>query len=72
MLAASGTANAGVENKDAHSIFRSEFPHSVEDCMQEEGSTGRREGVDSKTDWHTMCMSLETLLQVLRSDLASK
>jgi len=71
MLATSGAANAGIDNKDVHGVFRFEFPPSVEDCIQEEGRAGRRNGADHTTDWYCICISLESFLSVLRRVLTS-
>ena len=40
ILVTSGAANAEIDNKDVHGVFRFEFPPSVEDCIQEEGRAG--------------------------------
>ena len=40
MLATSGAANAGIDNKNVHGVFRFEFTPSVEDFIQEEGRVG--------------------------------
>ena len=71
MLATSGAANAGIDNKNVHGVFRFEFPPSVEDCIQEEGRAGRRIGADHTTDWYCICMSLESFLSVLRRVLTT-
>ena len=71
MLATAGAANAGIDNKNVHGVFRFEFPPSIEDCIQEEGRAGRRVGADHLTDWYYCCISLESLLSVLRRVLTS-
>ena len=72
MLATSGAAHSGIDNKDVHGVFIFEFPPSIEDCVQEEGRAGRRVGANSSTDWYNICKSLESFLSVLRRVLTSK
>ena len=71
MLPISGAANTGIDNKGVHGVFRFEFPPSIEDCIQEEGMAGRRNGADHTTDWYCICISLESFLSVSRRVLTS-
>ena len=40
MLATSGAANTGIDNKNVHGVFCLEFLPLVGDCIQEEGRAG--------------------------------
>ena len=71
MLATSGAVNAGIDNKNVHGVFHFEFPSSVEDFIREEGRAGWRSGADHTTDWHYVCVSLESFLSVLRRVLTT-
>ena len=72
MIATSGAANAGIDNKEVHIVLCFEYPPSIEYCIQEEGRDGRRFGDDYRTDWYCICISLESFIAVLRRLLLSK
>ena len=65
LLAASGAANAGIDNPNVCDIFRFDFPPLVEDAIQEEGRAGRRVGASPSTDKYTICISLEPVLSLI-------
>ena len=66
LFATSGAANAGIDNPQVHGVFRSEAPPSIVDCLQERGRAGRRPGASSQTDFHTITISLESMLILLQ------
>ena len=72
LLARSGAANAGIDNPNVCIIFRFEFPWSVADTIQEEGRASRRVGSSPSTDKYTICISLESVLLLIRRILISE
>ena len=71
MLATSGAANDGIDNKNVHGVFRFKFPPSIEDCIQEEDRADRRVGADHTTGWYSICISLESFMSILRRVLTT-
>ena len=69
ILATSGAANAGIDNKNVHGVFRFEFRPSVEDCIQEEGRAGRKCGAAHTTDWYYICISLESFFECVEEGI---
>ena len=64
LLATSGAANCGIDNKNIYCVFHGEIPPSCEDMVQEEGRAGRRADANPMTDSYTVCISLESLLKL--------
>ena len=71
MISISGAINVNIDNKDVHGVFKLEFPSSIEECIHDDGSVGRRVGANSSTDWYNICISLEPFLSIPRRILTS-
>jgi superfamily II DNA helicase RecQ len=66
LTATSGAANAGIDDPEVFGVCRTEFPPSVLDVKQEKGRAGRRPTADPSTDWYLLCISLESIVILLK------
>jgi hypothetical protein len=66
LTATSGAANAGIDDPEVFGVCRSEFLPSLLDVRQEKGRAGRRPTVNSFTDWYMVCISLESIIILLK------
>jgi hypothetical protein len=66
LTATSGAANAGIDDPEVFGVCRTEFPPSLLDVKQEKGRAGRRPLAHPGTDWYMVCISLESLVILLK------
>ena len=66
LTATSGAANAGIDDAEVYGVCRLEFPPSCLDVKQEKGRAGRRRSAAPMSDWYLLCISLETLVVLLK------
>jgi hypothetical protein len=66
LTATSGAANAGIDDPEVFGVCRTEFPPSILDVKQEKGRAGRRSTANSATDWYLLCISLESIVILLK------
>jgi superfamily II DNA helicase RecQ len=66
LTATSGAANAGIDDPEVFGVCRTEFSPSTLDVKQEKGRAGRRPTANSATDWYLLCISLESIVILLK------
>jgi superfamily II DNA helicase RecQ len=66
LTATSGAANVGIDDEEVYGVCRLEFPPSCLDIKQEKGRAGRRRSAAPMSDWYLLCISLETLVVLLK------